>query len=157
MIIIKQMRDIQKILSKYLDTKYVVYSEQEFKKPLNDYSCMKLLSYEPVGFSEKVNQDNQYIYKKQRMNMVLQFDCLGQNASEMAIKLINLKSNSDIRNELINLNISWLKNSAIINTTELNETESIKPRLTFEAYFKTIEEIKEKIYFIKKVEINGKS
>jgi hypothetical protein len=118
---------------------------------------MKLLSYEPVGFSEKVNQDNQYIYKKQRMNMVLQFDCLGQNASEMAIKLINLKSNSDIRNELINLNISWLKNSAIINTTELNETESIKPRLTFEAYFKTIEEIKEKIYFIKKVEINGKS
>lgn len=157
MIIIKQMQDIQKIISKHLNTKYVVYSEQEFEKPLNDYSCIKLLSYEPIGFAEKVKQDNQFIYKKQRMNMILQFDCLGKNAIETAIKLINLKSNSDIRNELIKLNISWLKNSAIINTTELNETESIRPRLTFEAYFKTIEEIKEKIYFIKKVEVHGKS
>ena len=29
------------------------------------------------------------------MNMILQFDCLGKNAIETAIKLINLKSNSD--------------------------------------------------------------
>lgn len=157
MIIIKQMQDMQKIISKYLNTKYIVYSEQEFERPLNDYSCMKLLSYEPIGFAEKVKQDNEHIYKIQRMNLVLQFDCLGKNASETAIKLINLKSNSDIRKELMSLNISWIKNSAIINTTELNETESIKPRLTFEAYFKTIEKIKEKIYFIKKVELNGKS
>jgi hypothetical protein len=155
MIITDEMRVIQKVISKYI--KYnLVYSEQEAKTPTKKFACFKLISMEPKGLSTKKVHNDKYITRVQKYDFCVQFDCFGEKANEIAFKIQDLKTINEVKNLLFKSKISWIRNSSIINTTQMNETEQIKTRVTLESYFQTLHEINEVIQTIEKVKLNVK-
>lgn len=155
MIITNEMRVIQKVISKNIKYNFI-YSEQEAKTPAKNFACFKLISIDPKGLSIKKVHNDKYITRLQKYDFCLQIDCFGEKANDIAFKIQDLKTISEVKNLLFKSKISWIKNSSIINTTQMNETEQIKTRVTFESYFQTLHEINEEIQTIEKVKLNVK-
>lgn len=154
MLLSPQIQAILKIVKSYLKVE-VIYANQDYERPKNDYIVMYLMDEKPIGYAQnKISDDGKLLTLKKMFELQINFDCIGKNPYLFASQLSIMWELPSIQESLDDSGISWHKSSPLRNTTILLDEKYLQ-RLSFEASFYIDKTITEEINFIEKVAING--